>query len=150
MTPHFCFYDNATGLFSGRSGRYADEAMAQANAPEGFTALQGAFDRNSQRFEIESGNVIDYQPPSPGADYEWSAERKRYSKSLAAVQRDGLIAFAQQSIEMLERSQLRPIRELALDPANVAAKSRLQQIEDAIAVHRQSLVAAAVEFSNNE
>lgn len=43
------------------------------------------------------------------------------------------------AIDRLERSQARPTRELAIDPANEAARARLNQIEAQIHELRESL-----------
>lgn len=42
----------------------------------------------------------------------------------------------QERIEALEAQQKRPLRELALDPTNAAARSRLTEIDNAIAEAR--------------
>jgi hypothetical protein len=64
----FSFYSLATGLFTGDviSGSSASiEATATANTPGGCAFKEGAFDRNSKKVDLETGQVVAYTPPGP-------------------------------------------------------------------------------------
>jgi len=110
-------YDPKTGFFTGQTVSCREDRIAQ-NVPSGLAAKEGTFDHRSQRVDVTSGQVVSYERPASALE----AERR------AAQVRD-----ARQRIAALERSQLRPMRELAIDPNNVEAKRRLQEIETEIA-----------------
>ena len=116
MNKSWQFYDRATGLFSSRAFAGPERALA-ANTPDGCAAIEGRYDRNTQRVDVASGQVVAYQRPVSEVDTERrEADRRR----------------ARRRIDELERAQLRPLRELAIEPANQEAKRRLEQIEDEI------------------
>lgn len=63
----YSYYYAESGLFTGRS-------TARISLPreiEGCLYIEGIFDHLSQRIDIATGKVIDYQPPRPSADHEW-------------------------------------------------------------------------------
>jgi hypothetical protein len=132
------FYDAQTGLFSGRKMTCSERTLA-ANTPEGITAIAGNFDPMSQRVDLETGEVIDYQPPAPDDDHVWSHEVKRWQLKPEVRERRRNRAQARARIRELEESQHRPQRELAIDPDNEAARERLRNIEAEIEVHRAVL-----------
>ncbi len=83
--------------------------------------------------------VVDYQPPAPSADHEWDADIKRWQLSAAVQERQGRRQSALQSIAALEARQLRSMRELLRDPTDIAARARLDSIEEQIAALREQL-----------
>ncbi len=83
--------------------------------------------------------VVDYQPPAPSADHEWNAETKRWEISAAVQERQQRRQGALQSIAALEARQLRPVRELLRNPSDIAARARLDSIEEQIAALREQL-----------
>ena len=117
------FYDPGTGLFSGRRC-CCSRKLLSLNTPAGYAAVEGAYDPKSERVDIETGAVVAYQRPASEVDAEQRAARAQH---------------ARQRIEELERAQLRPVRELLIDPTNTAAKRRLQDIESEIAAKRADL-----------
>jgi len=134
------FYDQETGDISGKRFRAINDRVLAANTPTGFTAIEGAFDRLSQRVDVETGKVIDYQPPAPDDDHEWNATRRRWVKKpevLAAERRD---KAARDRIAELEASQLRATREHLLDPIDPAPTARLRAIDDEIKTLRSDLI----------
>lgn len=75
------FYDPETGLFDGR--RFSgSQRMLEANTPAGRCARAGAFDHLSQRIDLDTDEVTDYQPPAPpDTEFEtfgWDADIKRW------------------------------------------------------------------------
>lgn len=105
------------------------------NTPAGTTAIEGEFDHLSQR--IENGGAVDWQPPSPGDDYEW--RERRWVLKADVADRQVHRAMAQQRILDWESKQSRALRELAINPDDAFAKARLQQINDQIALLRTEL-----------
>lgn len=137
-------------LFSLESGLFkrvlgVPEHALERNVPEGFGYVEGVFDPLSQRVDVRTGDVVDYQPPQPDNDHEWRENvvngRPRWVKKPEVVAVERRAAAAQLEIERLELAQHRPLRELTLDPQNEAAKRRVQEIEDAIAAKRLQLKA---------
>jgi hypothetical protein len=111
------FYDRETGLFAGRSFTGPDRALA-ANTPRGFAAIEGRYDRHSQRVDVASGVVVAYERPAAEIEAEQKTAREQQ---------------ARHRIAELELAQHRPMRELVIDPSNAEAKRRLQEIEGEIA-----------------
>ncbi len=112
------FYDLATGLFIGRTRR-GDRV---GTVPTGCGYIAGFYDRLSQRVDLDTGQVITYE---------------RTQAEIAAARRDRERRVAVHRIAALEMAQQRPMRELALDPANADARQRLAAIDAAIAAARQ-------------
>lgn len=88
------FFDAGTGLIDpGRSftGRAAD---APLNAPPGHLPVAGVSDALSQRVDLATGALVDWQPPAPAATewatWSWHAESRRWQAvpTLAAHGRD--------------------------------------------------------------
>lgn len=75
------FYDQQTGAFAHVIFSGPDHLVA-ANTPSGCAAIEGVYDHLSQRVDLATGEVIDWQPPKPGdtplATYEWDAQAKRW------------------------------------------------------------------------
>jgi len=129
------FYDKSTGLFTGRSFSGPHEALAlNTAADEG--AIVGRFDHLSQRVDLETGQVIDYQPPSPSDDHAWHAASKRWVLKREVQEAIAADGKARGAIAKQEQLSLRAIRELLLDPQNKDARARLQSVESAIAAAR--------------
>ena len=136
MITHFSVYRLADGVFTG--GQVGLPAAAsEANrrhvldsaTPEGHATIEGRFDRFSQRIDISTGQVVDYQPPAPDADYEWNG--KRWQPSAAAIAREAARRADLQRIAELEGSQHAVMRALLL--GDESAKPKLQAIHDELA-----------------
>jgi hypothetical protein len=122
------FYNARTGRFLGRKysgpNSYAVGAKELArNTPDGFVAIEGDFDRFSQRFDFDARKVV--------TDRSLTAERNAFEKRQRC-----LAAIAE-----LERRQARPMRELAIDPNNAEASHRLRQINEQVSQLRAELQA---------
>lgn len=135
-------YDTATGLFTGVTLRGPAHLIA-VNTPSGtavFTA--DAIDHLAQKIDLQTGQVVDYQPPAPSDDvnntWAWDAPTKRWmsAPTLAAL-KTVRIAEVQAAIEAQEQLQDRPQRELmsafhlAL-PAPPVALNRMLTIDNEI------------------
>lgn len=137
-------FDLATGLFTGRAME-ASEDTRTVNCPVGFGWIAGVVDWQSQR--VEGGKLVDYIPPQPDADHEWSPTRKRWVLRAEVAQQRARAAAAMAEIELLERASLRPLREVRLAElsgraAPMNAVARLQEIEARCEVLRGDLLPA--------
>jgi len=139
-------YDSKTGLFSSRRLN-CSEAAARANTPAGMSLLAGHHDPLTHRVDVATGLVVDYQPPPPSPDHELNANpltgRARWVKRAEVSEMERRDRRARADIERLERQQLRPLRELALDPSNAEARQWLEAIEGEIATARAALQRSA-------
>jgi hypothetical protein len=76
------FYKVADGLFLPGQMILPSADAISANTPIGCVAIEGWFDHLSQRFDLETDQVVDYQPPPPADDalqtWAWDASRKRW------------------------------------------------------------------------
>lgn len=134
MNKHWHFYHADSGLFS--TVTFAGPpASLQANTPRGLVAIEGYYNVTCQRVDTASGNVVDYEPPPPDGNHEWNARFRCHVKTPAALAREAALA----EIEALEIKQRRPLRELALNPADAEARARVAAIEAQIAELRESL-----------
>ena len=77
------FYSLTDGTFSGRGRTGTDESIA-AKTPVGYGAIDAAMVRDwqSQRVDLATGDVIDWQPPAPSdtylATWSWDPEIRRW------------------------------------------------------------------------
>lgn len=112
MSTYVHFYDAKTGLFSGvsihtnlTSGKAVKEFIAQ-NTPAGHGAFIGHVDPLSQKMDVQTGQLVDYQPPQPSPRHEWNPTTRRWQRQ-AALKRSEVIA----RISELEKGQHRTVRE---------------------------------------
>jgi len=134
------FYDEKTGIFSGHAIRVSKgsaKRIVRANTPEGHRPYIGPVDHLSQRVEVETGNLVAYQPPAPDADHEWNG--KRWVKRAEVVERERRRAQILARIGELEARQARPMRELMLDPTNEEERRRLAEIRAQITAARAEI-----------
>lgn len=89
------FFDPATGLFSGASYVGVDSDLpAQLALRPGLAAHEGAVDHLSQRRDLASGQLVDWQPPAPAdtdlATHAWDAATRRWiaTPTLQALRRE--------------------------------------------------------------
>lgn len=139
MNRTWSIYELSTGVFIGKQvTAYTDEQIAM-NTPPGCAAIEGRFDAGSQRVDLSTGEVVDYRPASPDAEHEWNEAARRWTlrPEIALVRRARANTIAQ--IESLEARQLRPLRELSIDPSNMAARDMIDQIDRQIRALRLTL-----------
>jgi hypothetical protein len=113
MNKKIAFYHAVTGLFDDVMREIPDHIPPELCAPEGYKVMIGHYDASSQRVDISTGEVVEYQPPPPAPEQ--------------------LALDAKQRILELEASQSRAQREAAL----YGDRSRLMQIEQQILEQRQ-------------
>ena len=136
MNKTYSIYRTSDGLFTG--GRlHVPEADLTRNLRDGEAHIEGVTDHLSQRVDLTTGTVINYQPPQPSPDHEWNAETKRWRLTPAAAAKCAAAELARAQIKQLEASQHRAVREATLgDPSAV---KRLMEIEDKIKALRNQL-----------
>lgn len=127
MRQHYSFYDLATGLFTG-SGFTGSEESLMLNLKEGVGAMPGEFDQFSQAVEPMTGRIVNYQPPSPGEDYEWNETTKRW-----VLGRTAQLAFdndvaARARLADIDSASIRALREAAIGD-KAAAVAMLTDLE---------------------
>ena len=140
------FYDAATGAIAPARVTCPAGPNLAGNTPAGHVAIEGRFDHLSQRVNLQTGQVEDYQPPAPADDelrtWAWDEGSRRWVAvpTLEADKRRAL-ADVQGYIAAVEAEQGRSVREvlLALSAGQaVPAESAtaLADIETAIAPAR--------------
>jgi hypothetical protein len=93
MSQTYSLYDKATGIFPGTK-LSCDDQYLQQNVPGGMSPIAGDYDDLSQRVDLATGAVINYQPPAPLNDttqtWAWDVPTSRWVsvKTLAALQSD--------------------------------------------------------------
>lgn len=138
---HCAFYHKETGILHPVSVLLSDDSALAANVPPDHVPIdqppEGPLDMLSQRIDVATGKVVDYQPPAPSDKHVWNASTKRWELSaetrLAALKRRAAAA----RIAELEVSQARAVREHLL--GNADAINRLRAIDDEISALRASL-----------
>lgn len=98
----FSLYDTETGYFTGQRLRGSADFIA-ANLPQGCSTIAGEHDHLCRRVDLESGEVVPWQPPAPADDdtrtWSWDEATERWqpvptAAALAATvrqQRDALL-----------------------------------------------------------
>lgn len=78
------YYDLTTGIFSGQS-RTGPNEWLDAHIPEGVGVWIEPVDHLSQRLDLETGLIVDYQPPAPAGDeftqFAWDTTVRRWQAS---------------------------------------------------------------------
>lgn len=132
MSQKWHFYSLATGLFSPRAF-FGPARALEANTPDGYAAHSGQVDCNSQRMDLDTFTVVDYQPPQPSPNHVWRA--RRWVLSDEASELISRVGIARARIRDLEARQARAVREATL--GHDGASDRLKAIDDEIAQLRQ-------------
>jgi len=136
------FYHRETGLFSPIRLMISDSAMLDANTPPDHIAIDGhEHDENSQRVDVSTGKVVDYQPPAPSDAHEWNGVTRRWQLNAATTAKQAAQILAREQIAIIEASGVRAARELAL--GQPGALDRLKAIDAAIAALRTDLAPPA-------
>jgi hypothetical protein len=132
---NWSYFDSKTGLFlSKKCSTPPDERPA---ARDGFELIEGDFDHLSQRFDLTTREIVDYQPPQPSPDHEWNEKARRWQLSPKAAQAEADDAIARAAIARLEQQQLRSMREAIL--GDEQAKARIADIDRQIVGLRPKL-----------
>ena len=109
MNKTFSVYRKSDGLFTG--GRlHVPEADLARNLRDGEAHVDGTVDHLSQRVDLATGAVVDYQPPQPSIDHEWNAEVKRWQLTATASVKQQARVAADAQIAALIASQHDAVR----------------------------------------
>lgn len=127
------FYHSDTGIFSGRFFSGSERLLA-LHLLNGQTPIEGRYDRLSQRVDLTTGQVVDYQPPQPDADHEWNAETKRWQLRPNVERERQADMVARDEMQAIELGDLRAMREalLSMLPPGSEAAKRLAASESRI------------------
>jgi len=111
-----------------------------ANTPEGYAPIYWVTDPMSQRVDLSTGEIVDYQPPQPDAEHVWDVDARRWIKRPDVIERERLRLEAQSRIDDLERRQARRVRELlaASDPALKTIDDEIAQLRAVINGERET------------
>jgi len=133
----FHFYHKDSGAFAEHVYSASEPELA-LNTPADHVALEGSYDHLSQRVNVATGAVEDYQPEQPSTDHEWSeaVRRWRLTPEAAAAQEARRAALAE--IARLEAGSLRSIREALL--GHPGALENLLALDAQIAKLRTQLI----------
>jgi hypothetical protein len=112
------FYDQKTGEILSRT--YSGPQL-DINTPPGTAAIEGVFDSLSQRIDLETLAVVDYQPPQPDADHEWNAETRRWIKKAEVIASEQKDRAARVALEDIDARSIRRLRELSVSDPQLAA-----------------------------
>jgi hypothetical protein len=125
-----------------------------ANIPDGCDVLEGEFDPNTQRIDVTTGLAVEYIPPAPepAHHYEWNASGKWWELKADIAAKLTAVADAKARIDLLERQELRALRELALGSPTLARNERKSDADEQRQVladqARERLSAIDMEISN--
>lgn len=150
---NICYHD-ANGKILGpplTASNYTP-AFAVANSPPtatGFIATEEHVDWLARMVDVGTGKVIDYQPPSPGANFGWNINTRRWEVTAAVRAQMAKDAAAKSLIADQESRSLRTMREAilalpvagllgALIPSDV--RTRLKAQDDAVTAKRQDIM----------
>lgn len=135
----FSFADDETGEFSRK--RAGGTRLLPGSIPAGHIAVEGNHDRHCRRFDLPTGEVVDYQPPAPDADHEWTGNRWELKPEVR--RRNTLDKRARQRLLELDMGKIRPLSELLLEDSTpevkAAARTRIADIEAQMVELRKDL-----------
>jgi hypothetical protein len=126
-------YNKTTGLFTGSAVHTDNKAvdiqeLVRVNFGDGFAGIAGVQDRLSQKIDVATGRLVDYQPPPPTPEHEWNAVTKRWqpnAKAQAANAHEAARVAARARVAEEERDL---VRRLTLEPLE-ADRTRLREID---------------------
>jgi hypothetical protein len=118
----YSFYDPETGALSGSTFYATRPEYLAANTPRGLAAVEGEWSASDHVVDLNTKAVVARSPMASAVD----PDRHR---------RETLVKIAQ-----LEARQMRPLRELAIDPHDRQARDRVSAIDAEIAALRTSLI----------
>jgi hypothetical protein len=132
MNKIFSFYDAQTGIFSPRRFGAPDAANLALNTPAGHVAIEGAFDRDSQRVDVESGTVIDYQSAAPDEFHVWNSQAKQWEPTAERAKQLQDDEDARAQLDELDRKTLRALLEaqLGIKPTKADRDAGVMTLED--------------------
>ena len=84
INSHHYYYNLETGVFNGQSKAGPVEWLDE-NRPDGVGVWSAPVDHLSQRLDLATGLIVDYQPPAPTGDeftqWTWDTTSRRWQAS---------------------------------------------------------------------
>jgi hypothetical protein len=134
---HYSFFHKETGLLHPCKFSTDDDSQLANNVPPDHIAIDGHHDHMRKRVNVETKEVIDYQPLPPSAEHVWDEPTKTWNLNPEAMAKIERRRTAYARIAILEASQHRAVREAMLDP--IGGIGRLKAINDEIVSLRSDL-----------
>jgi hypothetical protein len=140
VSTHLHIYDLQTGLFTGKSHHtnvkspIAVAAFIDESTPSGHGAYIGKYvDYLSKKVDVQTGLLVEYQPPQPSRKHVWNPESKRWQLKTRDQREQTLKRIAE-----LEASTHRAVRETliraceAVDALKEAVASQSPEVREAV------------------
>lgn len=108
------------------------EELVEKNVPPGCSYVLGAHDARNRRVNLATKAVEPYQPPQDDADAVWDSAKELWEVPAAVKAARVDRTHALRRIVILEATQLRALREIALGIDPILNKAKLKVIDDAI------------------
>lgn len=124
----YSIYCAETGLFNGDQIG-GDSEFVGINTPAGFAAFPGRHHHKKVRLDLLLGEVVDYQPPSPGDDeaqtWAWDVGARRWvpAPTLAARRALAWAAIKSERERRLAGTFAHAGNTYGIDPVNIAGAS---------------------------
>lgn len=107
-------YRKTDGIFTGAM-HSADTFQEIAGNESGDIGLiAGVSDWQSQRVNLLTRELVEYQPPLPDADHEWDPQAKRVIVKVDVSVRRAKKRRGQDDVDALDRKTIRTVRELVI------------------------------------
>lgn len=146
--PTYSFYRSTDGEISKRTFGGSTRLLA-LNTPRGYVPIEGEYDRLSQRVDLETGKVVDYQPPQPDNDHEWHEPTKRWRKRREVVEREQRDVNARARLREIDLELVRPLVELRAGPSE-KAEARIAELAAEAAELRKDVISTPEEAARAE
>lgn len=140
MSTHLHIYDLKTGLFTGKSHHTnvkdpaAVAVFIDESTPPGHGAYIGKYvDYMSKKVDLETGLLVEYQPPQPSRKHVWNPEARRWQLKNREQREQALKRIAE-----LEASTHRAVRETliraceAVDALKEAVAPKSPEVREAV------------------
>ena len=131
------FYHKDTGIIADRRMVFSDPDAISLNTPVDHIVIDGHHDHLCRRVNVETGELIDYQPPQPSPDHEWDVTTKRWNINAEIQERQQKQLRASAELDRLEKKAIRMLIEITL--GDLTQLSRLTALNAQIAKLREDL-----------
>lgn len=117
-TCHF-FYKLDDGVFDGRTFSSSDHEALKLNTPQGYGSRSDVSDWQSQRVDVATGKLVDWQPPRPDADHFWDPKTRRWLINPIVSERRLRESQLLTEIKSIDERLIRPMLEIQANPEDV-------------------------------
>lgn len=135
-------YNTETGALLHRY--VGPESQLDVNVPPGCSTIEAdlVIDANSQRVDLETQKVVDWQPPRPDENHYWDSGARRWLINPIVAETQRRRADLIQRIKELDERLIRPMAELFENPNDGAAReiySKLKTEKDTLRTELKAL-----------